>query len=376
MIRRIALVFLALLALAACTNNDALDVDQTPRSRYSGEIGASPVGVIPEEVFRDTERNKDISFSVHYPTRPGPHPLILFSHGFGGSHRTYIALASYWASQGYVVIAPSHADAGRRQDVRRAEDMWEPQTAEDWRNRVRDLTYFLDSMDELERRYPELQGKIDRAKVGAAGHSYGAFTAMLLGGTRTFLSGTGPSGTTYADPRVKAVVAMSPPGRSELRGLTAESWAELRTPALFMTGTADQGVSETETPEWRRQAFELAPAGEKWLVVLEGARHGSFTGRIDFTEPVRTQERLPSVADPNRDPERDPRLPDQRPRIPQTAQQGTSRASSLGLRERGIFSNVKAISLAFWDLYLKGEAEGRTALESGSTRGGVEVVKK
>ena len=45
------------------------------------------------------------------PDAPGPHPLIVFSHGFGGSSRGYVGLSSYWASHGYVVIAPSHADS-------------------------------------------------------------------------------------------------------------------------------------------------------------------------------------------------------------------------------------------------------------------------
>lgn len=367
----VLLALVSLLGLAACTNNAALDDTPTPRSRYSGEIGESPVGVIPEEVLRDTQRNKDVPFAIHYPTRPGPHPLILFSHGFGGSHRTYVALASYWASQGYVVITPSHADGGRRRDVRRTEDLWESQTPAEWRDRARDLTLFLDQLDELERRYSELQGKIDRTRVGAGGHSYGAFTAMLLGGVRTF-----PGATSYADPRVKAVVALSPQGPSDVRGLTAESWRELRTPALFMTGGRDAGATETETPEWRRQAFELSPAGDKWLVVLEGARHGSFTGRLDFIEPQRADQRLPSVADPNRDPERDPRLPDDRPRIdtPQGGRPG--REGMSGLRERGIFNQVKAISLAFLDTYLRNDAEARTALENTGTRGGVELQRK
>jgi predicted dienelactone hydrolase len=359
MIRRSICVLLLAFAFVSCsTAPNQLDPDQSPRSRYAGEAGESPVGVIPEGVVRDAERGKDVLFSVDYPTRPGTYPLILFSHGFGATRQTYVGLAAHWASQGYVVIRAAHADSGRLQ-LSNVQQAWKDQTPADWRNRVRDVTAIIDGLDRIEETYPELKGKIDRTKIGVSGHSYGAFTAMLIGGARTY-----PGATSYADPRVKAVVAMSPQGASETFGLTTESWTEVRTPTLFMTGTMDRGMAEDETPEWRRQAFELAPAGDKWLVVFEGATHGSFTGRIG-----------PSVAGSQMDENRPPIGPDRRPvgTVPETR---ANRESNAGLRIRGIFSNIKGISLAFFDTYLKGEAEGRTALEGAAGRGGVELVKK
>jgi predicted dienelactone hydrolase len=359
MIRRSICVLLLAFAFVSCsTAPNQLDPDQSPRSRYAGEAGESPVGVIPEGVVRDAERGKDVLFSVDYPTRPGSYPLILFSHGFGATRQTYVGLAAHWASQGYVVIRAAHADSGRLQ-LSNAEQAWKDQTPADWRNRVRDVTAIIDGLDRIEESYPELKGKIDRTKIGVSGHSYGAFTAMLIGGARTY-----PGATSYADPRVKAVVAMSPQGASETFGLTTESWTEVRTPTLFMTGTMDRGMAEAETPEWRRQAFELAPAGDKWLVVFEGAGHGAFTGRIG-----------PSIGGSQVDENRPPIGPDRRV-VGTVPEQRTNRESIAGMRIRGTFSNIKAISLAFFDTYLKGEAEGRTALEGAAARGGVELVKK
>ncbi len=360
MIRRSVCLLLLVFAFVSCaTRPNQLDEDQSPRSRYAGEAGESPVGVIPEGVVRDAERGKDVVFTVEYPTRPGLYPLIIFSHGFGARRESYVGVSAHWASQGYVVIKPAHSDAGRLQ-TSNAQQAWLDQNATDWRNRVRDITAIIDGFDRIEESYPELKGKIDRTKIGVGGHSYGAFTAMLLGGARTF-----PGATSYADPRVKAVVAMSPQGPNERLGLTTESWANVRVPTLYMTGTLDGGVSETETPEWRRQAFELAPAGDKWLVVMEGARHSSFTGgRIEPTvEGSWADENAP--VGPERVPLGTPRAP-----------RGASRESIAGMRIRGTFANVKAISLAFWDTYLKNDAEGRTALEGAAGRGGVELVKK
>lgn len=364
MIRRTVALLLLAFAVASCASApNQLDEDQAPRSRYAGQAGESPVGVIPEGVVRDTQRASDVLFTVEYPTRPGSYPLILFSHGFGATRGAYVGLSSHWASQGYVVIKPAHSDSGKLQ-TGTVPDAWRDQTPTDWRNRVRDVTAILDGLDKIEESYPELKGKIDRTKIGMAGHSYGAFTAMLVGGAKTF-----PGAASYADPRVKAIVAMSPQGPGQVFGLTNESYKDIRIPALFMTGSMDRGLAEAETPEWRRQAFELAPEGDKWLVVLEGARHASFVGRLDPTmEPSRPM-REPALGDPaprNRNPtidgETDPRRP--------------GRESVEGLRFRGTFAHVKGISLAFFDTYLKNEAEGRTALEGAGGRGGVELVKK
>lgn len=367
MIRRLLLFFILFLAACASVDGDreeGTSGSDESRPRYTAEAGASPVGVIPDAVVRDAQRDKDLTVTIEYPTRPGPHPLIVFSHGFGGSNRGYIGLSSYWASQGYVVIKPAHADSARQVPLRNLDEIWESQTAADWRNRVRDVTFILDSLERIEQQFPELQGKIDRSRIGVGGHSYGAHTAMLVGGART-----SPGGTSYADPRVKAILAMSPQGPSDVRGLTRESWSDLRTPALFMTGTRDRGISDAETPEWRREAFELSPAGEKWLIVLPDATHASFTGQMErFTE---AQARERSVSDPAEP--LDPRDPgttrSRRPR--------GGRAEGAAMRMRASFSTVKILSLAFWDTYLRSDgAAGREQLDKAADRYGVEVTKK
>ncbi len=353
--RRITIAALALLAFACATpqgsdrNEDGLR--DTPLGRYGGALGDSPVGVIPDVTLHDVARNKDYQLSIEYPTRGTNHPLIIFSPGFGGSHRGYVGLSSLWASNGYVVVRTSHADSGRLPQVENAADVWASQTATEWRNRVRDVTFVIDSLDALEQRYPELQGKIDRTKIGVGGHSYGAFTAMLVGGVRTF-----PGATRYADPRVKAIVAMSPQGPGEVRGLTRESWDELRLPTLFMTGTRDRGATDAETPEWRREAFTLSPAGDKWLVVLEGARPASFTGRVE--DVIRSVAMEESQISDNPTPGRD--VTRTMPRDP-----GRERVT-ISANERAIFNRVKGLSLAFWDTYLKGDAKGREGLEQGA----------
>jgi predicted dienelactone hydrolase len=233
-------------------------------------------------------------------------------------------LISYWTSNGYVCIRPSHADAGAL--AKAAPDpkksIWDQEREPQWRNRVEDIKLVLDSLDELERRFPELRGKMDRGRVGAGGHSYGALTVLQL-----------------RDARVKALLAMSPPGVAANRATTPQFFGELRVPTMFMTGTEDRGPVEGENAEWRKQAFDYSPAGDKYFVLIDGARHNSFAGALT---PILPPEEPRLVA-------RD------RPPIPQRA--------SVGLAsERHILQIIKVASLAFWDAYLKNDSAARDLL--------------
>lgn len=360
MIRRLVVItFIAALAAACATTPDPKDAaagadprEKDPKFRYGSNPGPSPVGAIPDVVINDAARNKDVKITIDYPTRSASNPLVVFSHAVGGSNRSYAGLASHWASFGYVVIRLQHGD-----NEVKADDL----TSTHWRDRVRDVTFVLDSLNALAERYPELQGKIDTNKIAAAGHSRGAMTAMLLGGMRTF-----PGAVSYADPRVKAVVAMSPVGPHERWGVTAESFADLRVPTLFMTGTRDTGASEAETPAWREQAFELSPVGDKWLVTVDNLTHATFTGVSGAViEDARYQG--PVNIDPTLDPQESRR---------RTQQSQNDRARRLGLGERALFGRVRAYALAFLDAYLKDDTGGRDYLREADGRSNVIVKMK
>ena len=365
MTRRLSLLFLIAL-LSACGSGSSAtsgtsrktDVEpQTARARYGGDSGESAVGAIPQGVLHDAARNRDVAISVDYPTRPGPHPLLVFSHAYGTGSREYVGLSAYWASQGYVVVRPSHADFGRAAMATAQDES--SQTAADWRERVKDVVLVLDQLDQLEQSYPELKGKIDRARIGVAGHAYGAFTAMLVAGARTF-----PGAASYADPRVKAVVLMGAPDVAPAWGLTPESWSTLRIPALLIAGTRP-GETAGERADAARRTFEALPAGDKWLALIEGATSGTFTGVRDR---FGTEERVLSTPETN-----NPMNPIPRPQVDPNR---PGRENSAAMGERGRFNNVKVLSLAFFDTYLGVGAEGREGLENAGHRGGVELVKK
>jgi predicted dienelactone hydrolase len=351
--RLVVLAGIAIVSAACATQSPqrpAADPrEKDPTFRYGNNPGPSPVGAIPDVLLDDKARNKRVAITIEYPTRGGPHPVIVFSHGGGGSNRSYPGLSSHWTSYGYVVIRTSHDDRVAADQLTTAE----------WRERVRDITLVLDSLDSLQQQYPELQGKVDASRIAVAGHSRGAVTAMMLGGLRTF-----PGPATFADPRVKVIAALSPSGPRAGWGVTGESFAEIRVPALFVTGSRDTGATQEETPEWRQQAFELAPAGDKWLVTIDDVQHGTFTGQANplgeaRSYPVVIQQRgLPTAAPAD------------------IERQRMERARMTGMDQRMLFGMIRAVALAFFDVYLKEDPKGRAFLDEANARANVEVKRK
>src|SRR5260370_32775335 len=108
----VPLLFIVVACSSSGPNQSATVIPTLSVGNYSADMGPSPVGVIPSAILHDAQRNKDLEVSIEYPTRGGPFPIVVFSHGYGSSNKAYEPLISYWTSNGYVCIRPSHADAG------------------------------------------------------------------------------------------------------------------------------------------------------------------------------------------------------------------------------------------------------------------------
>ncbi|HUO84669.1 MAG TPA: alpha/beta fold hydrolase [Thermoanaerobaculia bacterium] len=324
---------------------------------WDGLDGPFAVERLNPTSVRDLARRRVINAAILIPEGAGPFPLIVFSHGYGGSKEHYQPITSHWASYGYVVIQPNHADSGAIRSLRdlfEVKEIWQHERPPQWRHRVADISLILDSLDELEERYPALRGKIDRARIGVAGHSYGALTTQLIAGTVSFAEDP-PLRLRHA--QVDAALAMSPEGMTQDLGLTERSFAAVGIPMMFMSGSLDRAAGG-HPATWRKQAFEGSAPGQKYLVFIDGARHASFSGRI-------VQEK-------------------DRPRGFWGARRSRPPAELSGFadpeQEERIFSWIRGASLAFWDMTLKGSAPARTFLASSElterSEGAVDLQRK
>jgi predicted dienelactone hydrolase len=293
-----------------------------------------------DQTLHDTKRNKDLPVRVLVPTLGGPFPVIVFSHGAGGSGQNYFPLTHHWATHGYVIIQPTHNDSIALR--RERGDALPPNPRElaeeyrnnpdDWANRVRDITLVLDSLNDLQKSLPRLKGKIDQKRIGVGGHSYGAYTTQMIGGALLDIP-NGARGQSFRDDRPRALLLLSPQGKTQ-NGLTEDSWKKMTRPMMVMTGSNDRGLMG-QPVSWRTDPFIYSPAGDKYLVYIDGAFHMSFTGML--TQPNNRLGNRPLLA----------RM------IAQTDQQA-------------VFDDVKIASIAFWDGFLKDDAKAKAYLKSDS----------
>ncbi len=220
-------------------------------------------------------RGEDMTYRVTAPVDGDKLPVILFSHGNGQSLYTYGPLVNYWASNGFVVINPTHLDS--RMVALGPDDTRRPQL---WRHREQDILALLDNLDVIEAAVPFIKGRIDRERIAVAGHSWGAQTASM------FLGATHPDpddGSTVSlrDKRVKAGVLFTVPGTGgdNLSEFAARNFpfmhpdfSGLATPTLVVAGDNDNGAMTVRGPDWWREAYDLSP-GAKALFEVRGGEH-------------------------------------------------------------------------------------------------------
>jgi predicted dienelactone hydrolase len=253
-----------------------------PAALYKSAPGPWAVAIRDEE-WLDGKRNRAIPVRIYIPSNsdaPTPRPLIIISHGWGGSRTTYRYFAEHLASYGYLVISPTHkgsdtaaalagAIAGQNPaaGVRSAmlEGVNDP---ENLRNRPKDISFVIDEIS----RHPDLVKLVDLTHIGMAGHSFGAYTAMAIGGMSVDLPER--KKTSLRDPRVKAVLPMSPQGSGFL-GITPSAWDHFAVPVLFLTGTKDYG-SGGRAATWRDEPFQAIHTAPEWIVTIIDATHMTF----------------------------------------------------------------------------------------------------
>jgi predicted dienelactone hydrolase len=253
--------------------------------------GPFAVGITERSFTRPsstTGATRSISMLVWYPALPGvpadaatrlggrvdatparaagPFPVLLFSHGSGGTPWQSSFLTAHLASQGFVVIAPNHPG----NTVSDCQMACLPLDAESRAafldsaaNRPADISTALDNALALAGGADEqLAGMLSPDRVGVLGHSFGGWTALEM---------------LIRDPRFKAAAPMAPGVFAELLAVAHGVSA----PTLIMAGDLDR---LTRIADEQELSLSLKTGGgDHWFVVLRGAGHLSFTdlcGRI------------------------------------------------------------------------------------------------
>lgn len=250
---------------------------------------APETGTSEFEVFdldwRDADRQRAVPARLYLPreqpprvTAPGPRssPLVVFSHGIGGSRQGYAWFGQHIARHGIASLHVQHVGSDRTLWrgsmlglVGRLQSAAQEQEAV---ARAEDMRFALDTL-----LTSELAPRIDPKRIVAGGHSYGANTTLLVAGARV----TRAAGVVdLVDARIRAAVVISAPpfyGEADFSRILAS----VAVPSLHITATEDviRIPGYFSGAEDRVKVFEATGSSRKWLAMYAGGSHSMFTDR-------------------------------------------------------------------------------------------------
>jgi len=250
---------------------------------FSWCFAALPAGGAPTCVdldWRDAARDRVEPVRIYFDREAeSPRPVMIFSHGLGGSREGYGYLARAWSEAGWIVVMVEHPGSNRDLLREAAPLTAMTRAAADPRNalnRPQDISFAIDMLERLNREDGEWRGRFDLERIAVGGHSFGAYTAMAIAGMKLILPGGAE--LSFADARVKAALVLSPTAGRNQRQNGRKALEEMKIPCFFLTGTRDDSpIGETTAAE-RRWAFDDA-RDTRFLLTFHGGDHMVFSGR-------------------------------------------------------------------------------------------------
>ena len=305
---------------------------------FSATLHAAPL--VLDIDWKDTARERTLPLKVRVPDGEARVPLVIFSHGLGGSREGGKAWGEHWSANGYLVIHVQHpgsdeslwkgagVDAPKRRMMRGA-------TPEQLLGRVDDVRFVIDELTRLQTKSdaPTWAKRVDLSRIAMTGHSFGARTTMALAGERY----PGPI-KSVADGRITAFIAFSPTVQGAKKSWP-ERYGAMNKPFLSVTGTLDGDVMGTgSNPKNRAAVYDAQSAGDKYRAVFEGGDHSVFNGGN-----VREAAWLNRVT-------------------------GEEHASTSAATTKVIHDKTSDITLKYLDAYLKGDAVAKSWLTTDATK--------
>lgn len=292
-------------------------------STVNSDLEPAQIFIEKCEWVDSSRENRVVPYKIYTPQLEAGQtcPVIVWSHGLGGSRDGAGFISRYVAAHGYVIIHIQHAGTdsslwegkpGHPWDIIRATHIPRKATLQ----RFRDVPFVLHQIAQTAKPFYDLEN------LGFCGHSFGAMTTQVMAGQ---WRGHGKYRYSLHDPRIQAGILYSPvPVKNKRQQPPAAYYGGIKIPLLVMTGTDDESPLENFGYEMRREVFDHSGGPEQHLVILQDGDHMVYNG-----------SRGKLGVNPKRD-----------------------------VHER----IIRVLSLAFWDAYLKQDQAAKEWLTGSGVR--------
>ena len=252
-----------------------------PASLAAGQKPGGEYRVITREPsVTATIGGKAVRDAAPKPTTGG-YPLVIISHGYPGNRYLMSHMGENLASKGFVAVSIDHKDSTYDDQKAFGSTLY---------NRAFDQLFVLNALERLGKTGSGsfLAGLVDTSRTGIIGYSMGGYGVVnVIGGGYSDAAATfngappnkmlldraasNPAYQKSRDPRIKAAIAIGPWGMQN--GFwNAEGLAGIRTPVLFVAGSADD-VSQYE--KGTRAIYQGAVNADRYLLTFINANHNA-----------------------------------------------------------------------------------------------------
>lgn len=240
-----------------------------------------PIAVQPKIHIYGGPTSGNVAIDAAPRAEGGPYPLLVFSHGYGGSGLSAVFFTEALAARGWIVACPDHHDkhsavrirTGQEEDfdrlglLRHAKEIAAsgPANRGKYFYRLDEMRLVLDGMLTSDL----FMKVIDRDRIAVGGHSLGGFTALGLSGAIK----------ARHDARIKAVLLFSTGAGGYL--YSEDELKAVRIPSMLFMGEREKNqrrgsetMSELSAKIYRNVSLP------KYFLEVQGASHFSFNNRF------------------------------------------------------------------------------------------------
>lgn len=252
-----------------------------PTQQEEGDPGEYLINYQRHEVIADAE-----------PSIDGQAPLLVFSHGNSSIAEQSYFMTEFWATHGWVVVAPYHTGNTTFDDL-------DGISFESASYRPQDITATLDAIYGLEPDDP-LASKISEDVV-MTGHSFGGFTTLAVAGSDFAVeqvaeecdgSPSEPDACSFIeddnslelfaegflDDRIDVAIPQAPGGFA----VFLDGLSDIEIPTLVLTGALDATLPADEEGD----RIWAAMSGDHMRVDLRAGGHFTFSNMCDLIPSV------------------------------------------------------------------------------------------